>query len=144
MRSRQELESIRNSVQLVGKLSDGLVRLGPFSLGIDGVLSWIPGVGEAYSAGAGLFLLVQGARAEVPVPTLAVCAGLMLVRTGVDVIPIAGALAADLFTAHKWSARMIAGAIQKKIDAAGPDPLTPQAQRRRWRSFAERPGPVVP
>jgi len=61
-----ELRSIRDSVSLVGRLSDSIVRIGPFSLGVDGVLSWIPAVGELYSAGAGLFILAQGARAQVP------------------------------------------------------------------------------
>jgi hypothetical protein len=138
--SRKQLESIRNSVQTVGKLSDSLVRVGPFSLGVDGVLAWIPGVGEVYSAGAGLFLIVQGARAEVPVPTLAACAAMMLVRTGVDAVPLAGALAADLFTAHKWSSGLIARAIDKKLAASGPDPLQPQSRRRRWRDLAGRAG----
>ena len=145
MRSHEELRAIRDSVERLGKLSDGLVRFGPFSLGIDGVLSWIPGVGEVYSAGAAAFLLVQGARAGVPSGTLAVCGAMMLARTGVDAIPIAGAIAADLFTTHKWSAKLIARAIDKKLAAEGADMRGPQAQRRRWRGFADGPRrPVTP
>jgi hypothetical protein len=145
VRSHEELRAIRDSVELVGKLSDGLVRFGPFSLGIDGVLSWIPGVGEIYNAGAAAFLLAQGARAGVPKGTLAVCGALMLTRTGVDAIPFAGAIASDLFTAHKWSAKLIARAIDKQLAAQGADPKGPQAQRRRWRAFADAPHrPVTP
>ena len=52
-RADAELRSIRESINLVGRLSDSIVRFGPFSIGIDGVLSWIPAVGELYSMGAG-------------------------------------------------------------------------------------------
>jgi hypothetical protein len=55
-RSDAELRSIRESIDLVGRLSDSIVRFGPFSIGIDGVLSWIPGVGELYSLSAGAFI----------------------------------------------------------------------------------------
>ncbi len=46
------LAAIRASVDTVGRLSDSIVRMGPVSIGIDGVLSWIPVVGEVYSAAA--------------------------------------------------------------------------------------------
>jgi len=112
-----DLHAIRASVALIGRLSDGLVRVGPFSMGIEGVLSWIPGVGELYGSGAAAFLLIQGARARVPVSTLLVAAGLMTGRTLISAIPIAGAAASDLLTAHKWSARLIVAAIDKRIAA---------------------------
>jgi hypothetical protein len=113
--SPDRLLKIRDSVAMVGRLSDGLLRLGPLSLGIDGVLSWVPGLGEVYSAAAGAFILIQGVRAGVPVTTLALAAGLMLSRTAVSAIPLAGPLAADLFTAHRWSARLIVRAIDQKL-----------------------------
>lgn len=112
-----DLRAIRASVALIGRLSDGLVRVGPFSLGIEGVLSWIPGVGELYGSGAAAFLLVQGARARVPASTLLLAAGLMTGRTLISAIPIAGAAASDLLTAHKWAARLIVAAIDKRIAA---------------------------
>ena len=111
----EQLLKIRGSVALVGRLSDSIVKLGPLSLGLDGVLSWVPGLGEAYSVAAGAFILVQGVRAGVPAPTLALAGGLMLSRTAVTAIPLAGPLAADLFTAHRWSARLVIGAIDRKL-----------------------------
>ena len=118
MTPRADLRSIRDSVAFVGRMSDNLVRLGPFSLGIDGVLSWIPGLGELYSTVAGGFILVQGARAGVPLLTLAGAGALLLVRTLVSVAPIAGAVAADVFTAHKWAARMIVRDIDRRLVGA--------------------------
>jgi len=123
-----DLHAVRASVALVGRLSDGLIRLGPFSVGLEGVLSWIPGVGELYGTAAAAFLLIQGARARVPVPTLALAAVLMTGRTLISAIPIAGAAASDLLTAHKWAARLIVAAIDRRI-AADADRASPA---ERW------------
>ena len=127
IRTESELRSIRDSVSLVGRLSDSLVRVGPFSLGIDGLLAWIPAVGEIYSVCAGAFILAQGARAGVGVSVLAPAAVLLGVRTLGDAVPFAGPLFADAFTAHKWAARMIVRAIDQKLGAAAD-----QAPGDRW------------
>jgi hypothetical protein len=115
-----DLEKIRDSVAWLGRMSDGIVRLGPFSLGLDGLLAWVPGLGEVYSVGAAGFLLLQGVRARVPIGVLAVCAAMMVFRTSVSVVPIAGSAFADLFTAHKWSARLIVRAIERRLAEQGP------------------------
>jgi hypothetical protein len=114
-RSPAELARIRDSVANVGRLSDSLVRLGPLRLGVDGVLTWIPGLGEAYSVLAGGFIIIQGLRAGVPLHILALCVLLMFSRTTVSAIPLAGPLAADLFTAHGWSARLVVRAIDARL-----------------------------
>jgi ethanolamine transporter EutH len=116
---KSDLQSIRDSVALVGRLSDGLVRLGPLHLCLDGVLSWIPGLGELYSGAAAGFIIVQGVRARVPLATLVLAAALMGGRTLITAIPLAGAAAADLLTAHRWSARLIVAAIDRRIAAGG-------------------------
>ena len=127
--SRDELISIRNSVAMVGHFSDGLLRFGPFRLGAEAALSWIPGVGEAYGAAAAAFLLVQGLRAGVSVGVLGLCAALMFGRTLISAAPIAGPLAADALALHGLSARLIVRAIDKRL--ARPDePVRPA--RRRW------------
>ncbi len=114
-----ELTAIRARVEQVAKLSDGLVKLGVFRLGLDGLLAWIPGVGELYSIAAGGYILYQGVRAGVPIGTLATCAALLLGRTTMTAVPLAGALAADVFTAHRWSARLVLKAIDRKLAQAG-------------------------
>ena len=116
-RSAAELRAIRDSVALVGRLSDSLVRLGPFSLGIDGVLSWVPGLGDVYSTLAGGFIIVQGARAGVSSAVLGGAAMLLGLRTVVGAVPVAGSAFADFFTAHKWAAAMVVRAIDEKLGA---------------------------
>ena len=115
-----DLDRIRRSVELVGRLSDGLIRIGPWGIGIDGVLSWIPVAGEVYNVLAGGFILVQGVRARVPPQVLLGAAGLLLSRMAFDAVPLAGPIAADLFIAHKWAARLVTKAIDKKIARGRP------------------------
>ena len=119
MSREPDLLAIRASVDRLGRLSDNLVRIGPFSLGLDGVLSWIPGIGEIYSAGAALFLIGQGLRARVPVGTLVVAAALMGGRTVITAFPVLGPMASDLLTMHKWSAKLIVAAIDRKLARSG-------------------------
>ncbi len=128
MKSDADLRSIRDSVALVGRLSDGLVQLGPFSLGLDGVLSWIPGLGDLYSTLAGGLIVVQGARAGVPGPVLGGAALLIGLRTVVGAVPIAGSAFADFFTAHKWAAAMIVRSIDERLGSAAE--RTPAPVRR--------------
>ncbi len=110
-----ELLAIRRSVDRLGRLSDGIIQIGPWGIGLDGVLSWIPGIGEIYSAGAAIFLLTQGARARVPIGTLIVAGALMTSRTVITAIPLAGPLVADALTMHRWSAKLIVAAIDRKL-----------------------------
>ncbi|HEY5289978.1 MAG TPA: DUF4112 domain-containing protein [Caulobacteraceae bacterium] len=130
-RSQQDLIAIRRSVELVGRFSDGLMRVGPFRLGAEAALSWIPGVGEAYGAAAAIFLIGQGARAEVPAKTLLVTAVLMFGRTVISAVPFAGPVAADALALHGLSARMIVKAIDQKL-AEHAQPVRP-ARGWRWR-----------
>jgi uncharacterized membrane protein len=116
-KSAAELRAIRDSVALVGRLSDSLVRLGPFSLGIDGVLSWVPGLGDVYSTAAAAFIVVQGARAGVSSSVLGGAAMLLVLRTAIGAFPIAGSAFADFFTAHKWAAAMVVRAIDAQLAA---------------------------
>jgi hypothetical protein len=120
-----DLRSIRDSVSWVGRLSDNIVHLGPFSLGVDGILSWIPGVGEIYSTVAGGFIVLQGARAGVPLPILATATALLACRTLVSGVPIAGAAFADVFTAHRWAAALIVRAIDRKLGESTPSNRPP-------------------
>jgi hypothetical protein len=135
---REELAAIRRSVELVGRFTDGLLRIGPFRLGAEAALDWIPGVGEVYGSAAAIFLLVQGLRAEVPLKTLIGCAGLMFGRTLIAAVPVAGPLAADAMALHGLSARLIMRAIDRRL-AEMDGPVRPA--RRAW--LGRRPAAVA-
>ena len=88
------------------RLSDKIIGIGPFSIGIDGVLSWIPVVGLIYSVSAGGFLLLQAVRARASAGTLARMVGLLIADSATDLVPVplATDVADMLFTGHKWAA----------------------------------------
>jgi hypothetical protein len=134
-----ELIKVRDSVATIGRLSDSLVRIGPFRLGLDGVLTWVPGIGELYSTGAAIFIIAQGLRARVPLHILAVCAAMMASRTVVSAVPLAGSVIADLFLAHRLSAKMVVKAIDAML------PVTERAPAKaNWLTRALKPrAPVM-
>ncbi len=51
----------------------------------------------------------------MPAHTLIVAAGLLASRTVITAMPFAGPVVSDLFIAHKWAARLVVKAIEKKI-----------------------------
>lgn len=101
-------------------LSDRLVGIGPFGVGLDGVLAWVPGAGTAYSVGAGLLLMYHGMSAKASAATLARMAGYLLLDSAASVPPVIGWAIDTLFPGHLMAAR----ALQKDIEARhGPSDL---------------------
>ena len=47
------------SAETIKRLSDRLIGIGPFGLGVDGVLAWVPGAGLVYGIGAGALLVAH-------------------------------------------------------------------------------------
>lgn len=124
-RTHIDLHNIRRSVERIGDVSDNVVRLGPLKLGLEAVLEFVPFLGEIYSIVAGLFLLIEGARARVPGATLMAIAFLIGVRTVLGAgnfvpgIGVIAELAAAAFRAHKISADMIAKAMDDTLYVEG-------------------------
>ncbi len=140
------MAAARATIERIGRVSDDLVRVGPFRFGWDGVLEFIPFVGEAYSLGAGAWLLAAGHRAHVPAGALTAAAALVGARTAIgafDLIPlagIAGDLIAGLFRGHRRAARLLLKAIDATHYAEGARTaeLEAQAEAERRRLGARR------
>lgn len=105
--SHIDLHNIRNSIERTKKLSDNVVGIGPLGVGLDGLLTWIPGAGAIYSLGAGCILLFDGVRARAAPMILLQMGAIIAIDTLVGEVPVAGKLADMLFTGHKWSADML-------------------------------------
>jgi hypothetical protein len=119
---------IWRSVNLIKKLSDRVVGVGPFGLGIDGVLAWVPGVGPVYSVGAGVFLVVQALRTGASAPTVARMVAYLVTDSATSSVPILGYAVDTLFPGHL----MAATALQKDIeDRHGAPPEVPLKERTR-------------
>ena len=119
---------IWRSVNVVKKLSDRVVGIGPFGLGIDGVLAWVPGFGPAYSIGAGAFLVAQALRSGASPATMARMVGYLAADTASSGVPFFGWAVDTLFPGHL----MAATALQKDIeDRHGAPPEIPLKARAR-------------
>ncbi|QUD89457.1 DUF4112 domain-containing protein [Phenylobacterium montanum] len=112
-----DVARIRASLENVGRLSDNILQLGRFGIGLDGLLAWVPAVGTLYSLGAGGYLLLQGWRARLPVATLVTGLVLLSARSlvtalGESFLPFLPVeLVVDVFRAHKWTADLMLRAI---------------------------------
>jgi len=120
-RTQAEVDGARRSIARIGKLSDNIVGVGRFGIGLDGMLAWVPGLGDAYSLGAGGLLLLLGLRARAPFVSLMQVAALVGLRSvvGGAAIPFLGPIyaaagaAVDLFRGHKMSADLLIKAIDR-------------------------------
>ena len=97
----------------IRRLSDRLIGIGPFGIGLDGVLAWVPGVGPFYSVAAGGLLLFFGLRGGANPATLAKMAAFLAADTATSAVPVVGWAADTFFPGHL----MAAGALQKDIEA---------------------------
>jgi hypothetical protein len=120
------------NAERIKRLSDRLVGIGPFGLGLDGVLAWVPIAGPAYSVGAGGLLIHEALRAKASSATVARMAAYLVLDSASSGVPILGWAFDTFFRGHA----MAAGALQKDIEARhGASPasadLGPNARRAR-------------
>ena len=119
---------IWRSVNVIKRLSDRVIGIGPFGLGIDGVLAWVPGVGPVYSLGAGAFLLLQALRTGASSSTVGRMVAYLAADSATSSVPFLGYAVDTLFPGHL----MAATALQKDIeDRHGAPPEVPLKQRAR-------------
>lgn len=107
-----DIERIWSNVEGVKKLSDRIVGIGPFGIGLDGVLTWVPLVGTAYAVGTAGWLLYQGRQARASPATIARMFGYLALDAATGTVPIVGNAVDTLFPGHLMAAR----ALQKEIE----------------------------
>lgn len=116
-RSIGDIEKIWSNVEGVKKLSDRAVGIGPFGIGLDGLLTWVPVVGTVYSVGAAGWLLIQATRARASPATLLRMVGYLGVDSATtavgEVVPFAPDVVDFFFPGHLMAAR----ALQKDIES---------------------------
>jgi hypothetical protein len=99
------------TAERIKRVADKVVGIGPFSIGIDGLLAPVPILGTAFSLAAGAWLLWEGVRARASAFTLARMLFYVGFRTLVSIVPLEGWLVDILFRGHM----MAAHALQKDI-----------------------------
>jgi hypothetical protein len=96
-----------------------MIGFGPWGLGLDGVLAWVPVAGTAYSVGAAGFLIYEAAKAGAATGTIARMAAYLGLDSVASGVPIVGWALDTLFTGHAFAAR----ALQKDIERRYGRPL---------------------
>lgn len=110
------------NAERIKRLSDGLVKIGPWGIGLDGVLAWVPGANLVYSLGAGGLLLYEGVKAGASAWTLARMGAYLAANSAMTEVPLLGWAMDTLFRGHL----MAANALQKDIEARhGPAKMAP-------------------
>jgi len=98
----------------IKRLSDGLVGVEPFKLGIDGVLAWVPVAGTIYSVGAGALLISEALQAGARRGTIARMGAYLATDSVSSSIPILGWAVDTLFPGHAMAARALQRDIEKR------------------------------
>lgn len=129
----EHIQMIHRQVDLIKRLSDRVVGIGPFGLGLDGLLAFIPGAGGVYGAGAGALLLFNAFRAGASPATIARMAAYLVGDVATGSVPILGDAVDFFFPGHL----MAANALQKDmIDKHGP--MEPPHLKRVGKASAAR------
>ncbi|HXQ16568.1 MAG TPA: DUF4112 domain-containing protein [Caulobacteraceae bacterium] len=117
------------TAERIKRVADRLIGLGPFSIGLDGLLAPVPVAGTLFCFGAGVWLIAEGVKARASPYTLARMVFYIAVRTISSVIPIEGWFVDIFFRAHM----MAANALQRDIAERFGEPSAQAVrQARRW------------
>jgi hypothetical protein len=120
----------------IKKLSDDLIPLGPWGLGLDGVLAWVPGANTIYSVGAGGLLLYEGIAAGASGFTLLRMAAYIAANSATTEVPVIGWALDTLFRGHFMAARALQKDIEKRFGAS-------ELPREWWRRRERRAAAAV-
>jgi len=118
----------------IKRIADRLAGLGPFSIGLDGLLAPVPLAGTMFSLGAGVWLLIEAIRSRVSPFTLARMLFYVGFRTAASIVPLEGWLVDVLFRGHMMAARALQKDIARRFGE--PPPAAVLAVQRR--PFAAR------
>jgi hypothetical protein len=133
--TRERAHRAWRNAERIKQLSDNLIKIGPWGLGLDGVLAWAPAAGTIYSVGTGALLIYEAVKAEASPWTLTRMAGYMILNSAMSGVPIVGWAMDTMFRGQL----MAANALQKDVVARF-GPADPTVNAPSWRSVV-RPAP---
>jgi len=103
----------------IRQLSDRLIGIGPWGLGVDGVLAWVPVAGTLYSVGAAGILLSEAYQAGASWRTLVRMAAYLGLDSLSSGVPFIGWAIDTLFTGHAFAARALQKDIERRFGRPG-------------------------
>lgn len=132
------------AAERIKRVADRLVGLGPFSVGLDGLLAPVPLAGTAFSLAAGVWLLSEAIRARASAFTLARMLLYVGFRTFCSVVPLEGWLVDLLFRGHMMAARALQKDIARRFGEPARDAIVDVRRRPFARRDARRPAVNAP
>ena len=123
------------TAEKIKRVADRLVGIGPFSIGLDGLLAPVPVAGTLFCFGAGVWLIAGGVKAGASPFTLARMVLYIAIRTISSAIPVEGWFVDIFFRAHM----LAANALQRDIARRFGEPSRAAVLGARRRPFASRP-----
>ncbi|WP_269716730.1 DUF4112 domain-containing protein [Caulobacter sp. NIBR2454] len=137
--SREHAHQAWRHAETIKRLSDRIVGVGPFGIGLDGVIAWIPGANAIYSLGAGGLLMAHAVRSQAGGATMARMAAYLVADTASSGVPIIGWAVDTLFPGHLMAAK----ALQKDIEARHGKPADAETTKRWPFSRREKSPPAA-
>jgi hypothetical protein len=131
--TRERAHRAWSNAERIKRLSDRLIGWGPFGLGLDGVLAWIPGANLIYSVGAGGLLVFEAFGAGAGAATLARMIVYLALNSALTEFPIVGWALDTLFPGHLLAAR----ALQRDIERRHGRPHEASSRGQRTSAFAK-------
>jgi hypothetical protein len=125
--TRERAHRAWRRADVVGQLSDNIVKIGPWGIGLDGVLAWVPGANIVYSLGAGGLLFYEGVQAGASAATLVRMGLYVTANSALSEIPLVGWAADTLFRGHLMASRALKRDIERRFG-----PATDEPPRRDW------------
>jgi hypothetical protein len=110
-------------------VSDRLVPLGPFGIGLDGVLAFVPVAGGLYSLVAGGWLVIEALRIGAAPWTIARMAAYVGFNTASAEVPIIGQTFDFFFRGHLMAATALQKDIGNRFGLPSPEAIA-EARRR--------------
>lgn len=113
--ARERAHKAWRTAQQVRRLSDDMIKVGPWGLGLDGILAWVPGVGSVYSLGAGGYLLYEASQAGASKATLRKMAAWLAADTAFSGVPLVGWAIDTFFRGHRMAAKVLQRDIEQRF-----------------------------
>ena len=123
----------------IKRLSDRIIGFGPWGLGLDGVVAWVPVAGLVYSLGAAGLLLNEAVQAGASGGTLLRMAAYLGVDSALDGVPFVGWALDTLFTGHAFAARALQKDIERRHGRPTIDAEPARVRPPAWRSAGGQP-----
>lgn len=111
VRDQIDVHNVIQNIEHTRRVSDKIIGVGPVGIGLDGLLSFIPLVGQIYTFGASAYLLTQGFKARVPGIVLWQMGALFMVDIAAGAIPVVGDTFDIVWCAHLWAGWLLKRAM---------------------------------